>query len=262
MPISNLVINTRDLAGSLNFYTTHLDTKPVGEPREGRAVLDLVTATVELRATADGQSSWVPDDLQKGFRHIGFKVDELDNRADALKAADVPFHLDPLDAEGGVRICFFFDPNGTLLEFVQGDLQYHTILDPDGVAAERAQGVPGRPRFDHVALTVDDRATTHAFYRDRFGFRFLGTLEQPQDPRGFRIGYLWSEATVIELFTYEAATRDRAPQLDAPGFAYAQLTSGGIRGLTSVTTDGDDAVYVDPDGFPFSISRDAAGAAR
>ena len=86
------------------------------------------------------------------------------------------------------------------------------------MAAERALGVPERPRFDHVAVTVDDRAATDAFYAP-LGFSFIGTIEQPHDPRGFSIGYLKSGATVLEVFTYEAGTQTRSPQPDAPGFA-------------------------------------------
>ena len=211
MPIQNVIINTTDVARSVDFYTRFLDAEPVGAATADGAVLDLVTATLELRAVPAGDSSWVPDDLQRGFRHVGFKVDRVDPRADVLKRAAVPFHLDPLDAEGGVRICFFYDPDGTLLELVEGDPQYAQVLDADGVAAERALGVPDRPRFDHVAVTVDDRSATDAFYAP-LGFSFIGTIEQPHDPRGFSIGYLKSGATVLEVFTYEAEKQSRAPQ--------------------------------------------------
>lgn len=257
MPIRSVIVNSTDVARSVDFYTKYLDAEVVGEPTAESAVLDLVTATLELRAVTDpATSSWVPDDLQKGFRHVGFKVDAVDPRADVLKAADVPFHLDPLDAEGGVRICFFYDPDGTLLELVEGDLQYAEVLDADGVQRERALGVPGRPRFDHVAVTVDDRDATDAFYRERFGFSFIGTIEQPHDPRGFHIGYLKSGDTVLEVFTYASDKADRSPQLDAPGFAYAELV-GDADGLTAVGRAGGDQVHVDADGFPFSVGARA-----
>jgi len=254
MPIQNVIINSTDVARSVDFYTRFLDAELVGEQTAERAVLDVVTATLELRRVAAGAAStWVADDLQKGFRHVGFKVEAVDPRAEVLKAAGVGFHLDPLNAEGGVRICFFFDPDGTLCEFVEGDLQYASVLDADGVARERALGVPNRPRFDHIAVTVDDRAETDAFYADRFGFRFLGTIEQPHDPRGFSIGYLKSGDTVLEVFTYRADKADRAPQLDAPGFSYAELTAGDTAGLATVATVHDTEVYTDRDGFPFSV---------
>ena len=252
MPVQNLTINAADVPRSVDFYTRFLDAEVVGEPTSSRAVLDLLTATIELRQAGAAESTWVPDDLQKGFRHIGFKVDRVDPRAEVLRRAGTRFHLDPLDAEGGVHICFFFNPDGTLLELVEGDLQYASIVDPEGVALERALGVPPRPRFDHIAVTVEDRASTDAFYRERFGFRFLGTIEQPHDDRGFSIGYLKSGDTVIEVFTFQTVKQERRPQLDAPGFSYAHLGPGSNDGLSALPDTDGTTVFVDPDGFPFA----------
>ena len=257
MPIQNVIINSTDVARSVDFYTRFLEARPVGEVTPERAVLDLVTATVELRAVPAGDSTWIPDDLQLGFRHLGFKVERVDPRAARLKEADVPFHLDPLDAEGGVRICFFYDPDGTLLELVEGDLQYAAVHDEAGVAAERALGVPDRPRFDHVAVTVHDRAATDAFYRP-MGFSFIGTIEQPSDPRGFSIGYLKSGDTVLEVFTYEAELSARAPQLDVPGYGYAEIAGSEPDGASPVATVADVDVVADPNGFLFAATGSSA----
>jgi catechol 2,3-dioxygenase-like lactoylglutathione lyase family enzyme len=256
MPIKNVVVNCADVQRSVEYYTKFLELQVVGEVTPQRAVLDAVSATIELRAAARpaDQSTWIADDLQKGFRHIGFKVDRLDQRADVLKAAGVPFHLDPLDAEGQVRICFFYDPDGTLLEMVQGDLQYASVLDPDGVAKERALGVPSRPRFDHIAVTIEDRAKTSGYYKENYGFSFIGTIEQPHDSRGFSIGYLKSGDTVIEVFTYQREKTFREPQLDVAGFAYADLAGDPPPDLTERSAPDGTTVYVDPDGFAFSVT--------
>jgi catechol 2,3-dioxygenase-like lactoylglutathione lyase family enzyme len=259
MPIKNVVVNCTDVQRSIEYYAKFLELPVIGEPTAERAVLDAVTATIELRAVGNGRelSSWVGDDLQKGFRHIGFKVDRLDERAAVLKAAGVEFTLDPLDAEGAVRICFFYDPDGTLLEMIHGDLQYAAVLDEDGVAKERALGVPQRPRFDHVAITIDDRERTSAYYDEHYGFSFIGTIEQPHDDRGFSIGYLKGGDTVLEVFTYEVDKTDREPQLDVAGFAYAELAGDPPTDLAEQTAPDGTAVYVDPDGFPFAVSSDA-----
>jgi catechol 2,3-dioxygenase-like lactoylglutathione lyase family enzyme len=259
MPIKNVVVNCTDVQRSIEYYAKFLELPVIGEPTPERAVLDAVTATIELRAVGNGRelSTWVGDDLQKGFRHIGFKVDRLDQRAAVLKAAGVEFTLDPLDAEGAVRICFFYDPDGTLLEMIQGDLQYAAVLDEDGVAKERALGVPQRPRFDHVAITIDDRERTSAYYDEHYGFSFIGTIEQPHDDRGFSIGYLKGGDTVLEVFTYEVDKTDREPQLDVAGFAYAELAGDPPTDLAEQTAPDGTAVYVDPDGFPFAVSSDA-----
>jgi catechol 2,3-dioxygenase-like lactoylglutathione lyase family enzyme len=256
MPIKKVVVNCSDVQRSVEYYTRFLELQVVGEVTPHRAVLDAVSATIELRAAAKpaDQSTWISDDLQKGFRHIGFKVDRLDERADVLKAAGVPFHLDPLDAEGEVRICFFYDPDGTLLEMVQGDLQYASVLDPDGVEKERALGVPSRPRFDHIAVTIEDRAKTSDYYKENYGFSFIGTIEQPHDSRGFSIGYLKSGDTVIEVFTYQREKTFREPQLDVAGFAYADLAGDPPPNLTELSAPDGTTVYVDPDGFLFSVT--------
>jgi catechol 2,3-dioxygenase-like lactoylglutathione lyase family enzyme len=258
MPIKNVVVNCTDVQRSVEFYTKSLELSVIGEPTAERAVLDAVTATVELRAVGNGrdQTTWSPDDLQKGFRHIGFKVDRVDERADVLKTAGVEFKMDPLDAEGKVRICFFYDPDGTLLEMIEGDLQYAEVLDADGVARERALGVPERPRFDHVAVTIEDRDTTSTFYREHYGFSFIGTIEQPHDSRGFHIGYLKGGDTVLEVFTYEVEKSSRAPQLDVAGFAYAEL-AGDAPDLAAETAPDGTKVYVDPDGFAFAVGSEA-----
>ncbi|MFI5707301.1 VOC family protein [Kribbella sp. NPDC051620] len=256
MPIKNVVVNCTDVQRSVEYYSTFLELEVVGEVTRERALLDAVTATIELRRVDAGreESTWVGDDLQKGFRHLGFKVDRLDERAAVLKGAGVEFTLDPLDAEGKVRICFFLDPDGTHLEMIQGDLDYAAVLDADGVARERALGVPARPRFDHVAVTVEDRRATHEYYRHNFGFSLIGTIEQPHDTRGFSIGYLKSGDTVLEIFTYDVAKADRAPQFDVAGFAYAELAGDPPSGLTEAAAPDGTTVYVDPDGFAFSVS--------
>ena len=76
-----MVINAVDVPQSVDFYTKFLDTEVIGEPRSSGAVLNFLTATIEVRQARASESTWVPDGLQKGFRHIGFKVDRVDPRA-------------------------------------------------------------------------------------------------------------------------------------------------------------------------------------
>jgi catechol 2,3-dioxygenase-like lactoylglutathione lyase family enzyme len=51
-------------------------------------------------------------------------VTGLDAIAEKLRQAGVPFTLPPTNANGGVRIAFFTDPDGTLIELIEGDLNY------------------------------------------------------------------------------------------------------------------------------------------
>lgn len=252
MPISSVLVNVRDVAASVDFYTRHLRAQVVGEVTTDRAVLDFLTGTFELvRVGADApESSWVPDDLQRGFRHVGFKVDSVDAYVSRLQADGVRFHLEPIEATGDVRITFFYDPDGTLLELVERDLQYTEVLDPDGVAAERALGVPDRPRLDHVAVTVAELEPTQKRYAP-LGFGVIGRIAQPHDPRGFNIHYLKSGNTVLEVFTYDADKTVREPQLEAPGYVAAVLEGAQPDGETfrEVGSRADRRVLADPDGL-------------
>ena len=53
-----------------------------------------------------------------GYQHIAFKTDDVDAVAASLAAAGVAFSDGPRDAPGGVRLAFFHDPDGNLLELV------------------------------------------------------------------------------------------------------------------------------------------------
>jgi catechol 2,3-dioxygenase-like lactoylglutathione lyase family enzyme len=263
MAIDNILINVADVQRSVDFYSTLLQAQVIGEPTEDRADLDLITATITLlRLPAQVSSTWIPDDLQRGFRHVGFKVAEVAPFVIALDAAGVEFHLRPIDAEGDVRITFFYDPDGTLLELVEGDLQYHEVVDAAGVAKERALGVPARPRFDHIGVTVDDLQASEATYAP-FGFANIGVIHQPSDPRGFEINYLKGGDTVLEIFTFDAAKSKRAPQLDALGFVSIRLDSAGdgspadiasVAEVVGVASDGRE-VFADTDGLGISVSE-------
>jgi catechol 2,3-dioxygenase-like lactoylglutathione lyase family enzyme len=253
VPIHSVLINVVDLPASIEFYQRHLGGVLVGDPDESGAVLDFETGTIRLRTlSAPVRSTWIADDLQAGFRHLGFKVSDLEARVAILKADGVPFHLDPIDAEGGVRISFFFDPDGTLLELVEGDLQYHEVFDREAVDADWALGSPTRPRLDHVAETVAALEHTEATYA-AFGWKNMGGIHQPNDARGFEIAYLRSGDTSLEVFTYSRAPLlARIPQQDAPGFVAMDI------GEAAAGTDeggSDPIVVADSDGLQRLVDR-------
>ena len=247
MPISTVLINVRDVRRSVDFYVAHLGAEVVGDVTDDRADLDLVTATLRISRIADPvASTWIADDLQKGFRHVGFKVAAVDPMVVDLDLAGVEFHLRPINAEGDVRIAFFFDPDGTLLELVEGDLNYHDVLDEDGIARERNLGVPSRPRFDHIGVTAASVESIQDRYQ-QFGFDLIGSIHQAADPRGFEINYLKGGDTVLEVFTFTAPTVDREPQRNAPGFASMTIT-GNDRALTPSPEELGSAIGHGPDG--------------
>lgn len=151
-------------------------------------------------------TEWIPDDLQLGMRHIAFKVQNVDTTAARLKAAGVEFTLEPTDATGGVRIAFFKDPDGTLLEIIQGDLTYH-VPGQVPLPTPPAKGAPAGSElsYDHVTLTVSNLDKALDFYQGILGFPVLGQLNM-NDDRGFVITYLQFGNSVLELFSFARPT--------------------------------------------------------
>jgi catechol 2,3-dioxygenase-like lactoylglutathione lyase family enzyme len=205
LPIRFVDVNVSDLDRSVDFYARHLELPVIDTSQlvDDEIWLDGGPVVIRLHRRADGTPSrWIPDDLQLGFRHFGFSVSNVDERAELLHEARVRFHLEPLDATGNVRITFFFDPDGVLLEFIQGHLDHHEVWNADIVEEVNARPLPTRPTFDHVAMTVRDHDDTVDFYRSTLGFDVGGRLFLGEDPRGFDISYLHAGETVIELFTF------------------------------------------------------------
>jgi catechol 2,3-dioxygenase-like lactoylglutathione lyase family enzyme len=262
-PIAAVDLVVRDLERSVAFYTDHLGLPEATVSADGgAALLTAGPAVLRLREAPDAAGSgWVPDDLQKGFRHIGFTVSDIDARAAALHAQGVRFRMEPKDAYGGVRIAFFYDPDGVLLEFVQGQLSYDRVHDQGLVDEARAVGTPAAPSFDHVAVTVEDLVTTIKTYADGLGFGVAGQLIRADDPRGFVITYLHAGRTVLEVFTYDEAKHDSpwSAQTCTAGFRdvvftgevddiVRRLERAGVRRVAD-----DEALLVDSDGFPLRV---------
>lgn len=254
MAIRNVLIHVADLDRSVRFYTDMLGGEVIDRTGADRVVLDFVTATIELVRVDDAPPpTWEDDDQVLGFRHIGFKVAAVDPLVARIKASGVEFRLDPLDATGGVRIAFFFDPDGTVLEIVEGMITYHEVVDEAGVATERAMGTPDRPRFDHVGVTIRDLAATADDY-GRLGFANIGTLHL-EDPRGFRIDYLKGGDSVIEVFTFEAGVRSVPPRIDALGFVAIGLDDGGEPPGQPIGTIDGGPVFADANDLTFTTGR-------
>jgi len=183
----------------------------------------------------DGRpTDWAADDLQCGIRHFGLKVADVNAWTGRLKAAGVPFAVDPFDAFGGVRIAFFFDPDGAYLELVQGYVQHNNLWSAE-LAQQEVDGDhdwDGSPRFDHVAVTVPDLNEALALYSERLGFGGVGQLVQPEEQRGFLITNLRSGMATLEVFTFDLPTFRRSGPVEPERLG---LRAIGVRGV-----DGDE----------------------
>lgn len=253
MTIRSVIIHVADLERSIDFYTRFLDLE-VTSRSSGEAELDAVTATIRLVVIERGsETGFVADDLQAGFRHVGFKVSDLAARVERLKDAGVRFQLEPIHAEGDVDLTFFYDPDGTLLEFVEGALQYHEVYDREAVDADWALGSPTRPRFDHVAETVHSLAATEEYFGG-LGFARMAGIHQPNDPRGYEIDFLRSGDVSLEIFTFAGAEKTRRePQVDAPGFAAVVFDGTPPSAAHPVGEIAGRTALVDPDGLVHQV---------
>ncbi|MDQ7903835.1 VOC family protein [Phytohabitans sp. ZYX-F-186] len=207
-------LGSRDLDRSAAFYRDLLGFGEVPAPAPGARCFAAGSVRILVTEVAPGADlgGWVDDDRQGGIRHFGLKVADVDARIRDLSAAGVTVLSPPADVLGGVRIAFFLDPDGARLEFVQGNLTYQHVYAPDLAAAEAATRIgPGeRPRFDHVAVTVEDLPAA----LDRFGCPVIGQIRHHGDPRGFLMTYLLAGPAVLEVFSFDVPVRPRPLEMD------------------------------------------------
>lgn len=126
----HVTITVADLERSVKFYRDILGLEVAGMLEQDEGNFKLVYLKVggdivlELfHFTEKGKSLPTTKDIDIGIKHIGFKVENVDVVTRRLKEKNVKFTLEPLDAVGGVRIAFFKDPDGVLLEILEGELE-------------------------------------------------------------------------------------------------------------------------------------------
>lgn len=120
----HILIVVRDLERSIEFYTLigfeHLET--IQRPNDRVAQMRLGDVKIELMNHPEGKETLrdprKPTDI--GFRHIGFKVDDLTAVYERLKDR-ISFDSPPRKVAGrGNRMNVFFkDPDGVEMHFVQ-----------------------------------------------------------------------------------------------------------------------------------------------
>jgi catechol 2,3-dioxygenase-like lactoylglutathione lyase family enzyme len=269
--IQYVEIGAADLSRSLDFYQDLLGFRAAAEapvpPEPGVRWLSAGPALVRLVDVGAGDlGGWEGDDLQRGIRHLGMKVGDVDLQAERLRDAGVRFTLGPIDAVGDVRLAFFTDPDGTLLEIIDGHLHYHETWSPE-IADRERDAAAHRPRtagpsFDHVAVTVSDLDATLAFYRDTLGYEVIGQLDHAEDSRGFLITYLQAGDAVLEVFTFRAPTTanpwtPEGARLGLRGIGIGDRDATAERlagaGATRITSAGGGPLLTDIDGIPLRL---------
>jgi catechol 2,3-dioxygenase-like lactoylglutathione lyase family enzyme len=120
----HILIVVNNLEESINFYELlgfrHLET--VQRPTDIVGVLQKDELKLELMKLPEGEETYRTPrkDSDIGFRHIGFKVDNLRAVYEHYKDK-ITFQGPPVESAGrGTRkLLFFHDPNGVELHFIQ-----------------------------------------------------------------------------------------------------------------------------------------------
>jgi glyoxylase I family protein len=120
----HVLIVVKDLERSIGFYKLigfdHVET--IQRPNDRVGVMRLGGAKIELMCLPEGvETHRAPRKITDlGFRHLGFKVEDVEETYEGLKDL-IPFDSPPrpIAGRGGRMTVFFKDPDGVELHFVQ-----------------------------------------------------------------------------------------------------------------------------------------------
>ncbi len=114
----HIALTTRNFDCLRDFYTQRLGLAVVGGfPGEDIVFIEAGTTTIELIGEESPEGTIGP-----GWDHLAWEVEDLDEAFRELTARGVVFHVPPEGyppAAPSMRIAFFRDPDGNLLELVQ-----------------------------------------------------------------------------------------------------------------------------------------------
>ena len=122
--VHHLGINCRDRKAQEAFYTEHLGLKPARVFNRGQAgeftMLRLGGMCLEFFDAKETQGHGGEQPV--GFKHLAFEVPDLDAVIAKLNAAGTATGeiIDASKHVPGLRICFFNDPEGNIIELMQG----------------------------------------------------------------------------------------------------------------------------------------------
>lgn len=127
--VQHIALNCRDMRQQERFYSEHFGFRRArvfhpGSPAEF-VMLRLGTVCLELFSACDapcGCTGNTGGEQTVGFKHLAFQVDDLDGTVARLVAAGVS--SDPVincqAMAAGLRVCFLRDPDGNILELMEG----------------------------------------------------------------------------------------------------------------------------------------------
>jgi glyoxylase I family protein len=124
--IHHIALNCRNIKAQEKFYTKHFGFRRsrVFNPDTPNEfiMLRLESTCLELFTAKDGGSGHTGKEQPVGIKHLAFEVPDLEKAIAGLQTDGIQTDeiIDCASVAEGLRICFFNDPDGNRLEFMQG----------------------------------------------------------------------------------------------------------------------------------------------
>lgn len=122
--LDHVAFQVSDLQRSIDFYTGTLGLRLMFEQidethGEAFAFMELDGGNLELLQALDPEEPLPGGGSQRHCPHVAIGVDNLDERIRVLNEKGVVLDRGPLLIEGKVRWCYFSDPDGNIIEYVE-----------------------------------------------------------------------------------------------------------------------------------------------
>ena len=122
--VDHILLVVKDLEDTISFYRhlgfTHLDT--IKRPNDTVGVIKKDNLMIELMQLREGHETYREPRKNSdiGFRHIGFRVEDMQEVYESLKDK-IQFDGPPVRSagRGDRKLLFFKDPDGVELHFIQ-----------------------------------------------------------------------------------------------------------------------------------------------
>jgi len=120
--VQHIAVVTTDVERAAAFYTQVLgfkETLRLETTHSGTIVFVSANGT-QLELFGGGNPKEPGEGEGKvGFPHVALLVDDVDLEYERLKALGVEFDVPPTEADAGIRLAFFKDPDGNRLEIIK-----------------------------------------------------------------------------------------------------------------------------------------------
>jgi len=119
--LAHIAVMTTDVERAAAFWQEMLgfkETLRLETPHSGTIIFVSANGTqVELFGGGKPRET-APVEKEVGYPHLALDVDDVDAEYERLKKLGVEFDMPPTDAEAGIRLAFFRDPDGNPLEII------------------------------------------------------------------------------------------------------------------------------------------------